>query len=97
MNSFAITCRMCACDPASTPATTSLWPFRYLVALWATRSMPCSIGRWKSGLLKLLSQRVSTPCSFAIAATAERSCSSKVSELGLSRMKRRVFPRQARR
>ena len=44
--------------PASTPADTSVWPLRYLVALCQTRSMPNSVGRWLRGVAKVLSARV---------------------------------------
>ena len=66
--------------PASTPADTSEWPLRYLVALCQTRSMPKSVGRWLSGVAKVLSARVSTSCARARSATARRSvtCSERV-------------------
>ena len=33
----------------------SLWPLRYLVVEWSTMSAPCSSGRWKNGVAKVLS------------------------------------------
>ena len=39
----------------TTPPTLSLWPLRYFVVLWMTRSAPSSIGRWRYGLAKVLS------------------------------------------
>ena len=41
--------------PASAPAVTSLWPFRYFVALCMTRSTPSAIGCWLTGLANVLS------------------------------------------
>ena len=49
-------------EPATTPATTSLWPPRYFDAECSTRSTPCSSGRWKIGEAQLLSMTVTTPC-----------------------------------
>ena len=37
------------------PPTLSLWPFRYFVVLWTTRSAPNSIGRCMYGLANVLS------------------------------------------
>ena len=39
----------------TTPPTLSLWPLRYFVVLWVTRSAPNSIGRWMYGLANVLS------------------------------------------
>ena len=47
-------------DPATTPATTSLWPPRYFEAECRTRSTPMVIGRWKTGVAQLLSITVRT-------------------------------------
>ena len=44
-----------AVEPATTPATTSLWPPRYFEAEWTTRSTPSDSGRWKTGVAQLLS------------------------------------------
>ncbi len=52
---------MCRSDPASAPAVTSLWPFRYFVALCMTRSTPSAIGCWLIGLANVLSITDSTP------------------------------------
>ncbi len=38
------------------PPTTSEWPLRYLVVEWVTMSKPSSSGRWKYGVMKVLSQ-----------------------------------------
>ena len=47
--------------PATTPASASEWPFRYLVAEWATRSAPCSSGRQPSGVATVLSTSMAAP------------------------------------
>ena len=47
--------------PASAPAVTSLWPFRYLVTLCMTRSTPSAIGCWLIGLANVLSMIEMTP------------------------------------
>ena len=39
----------------TTPPTMSLWPFRYFVVLCTTRCAPSSIGRWKKGVMNVLS------------------------------------------
>src|SRR5207253_8477884 len=54
----------------SAPATTSLWPLRYLVRLCATTSKPSSSGRWKNGVAKVLSQTETIPRFRQISATA---------------------------
>ena len=54
-------CRNATCsDSALTrvttrPASTSLCPPRYLEALCTTMSAPCSMGRWKNGVISVLS------------------------------------------
>ena len=39
----------------TTPPMLSLWPLRYFVVLCTTRSAPSAIGRWTTGLAKVLS------------------------------------------
>ena len=55
------------------PPTLSLWPFRYFVVLWVTRSAPNSIGRWMYGLANVLSTTSFAPCRWASSAAARRS------------------------
>lgn len=62
----------CSPEPTTTPATMSLWPFKYLVALWTTTSKPISRGRKFTGLAKVLSITEIKPCSRAKSATARR-------------------------
>ena len=50
------------------PPTLSLWPFRYFVVLWMTRSAPSSIGRCTLGLANVLSTTITMSCRRAIAA-----------------------------
>ena len=59
-----------AAEPATAPATMSEWPFRYLVQLWRTRSMPTDAGRKLIGLANVLSTRETSPFAFANFATA---------------------------
>ena len=44
-----------------TPPVTSLWPFRYFVALCIARSTPSASGCWLIGLANVLSMTDSTP------------------------------------
>ena len=60
-------------EPATTPATTSLWPPRYLEAEWTTMSTPSDSGRWKTGVAQLLSMMVGMPRDLASAASAPTS------------------------
>ena len=57
----------------------------YLVALWTTMSAPCSIGRWSSGVAKVLSTTSSEPASRVAAAAA-------MSAIGDQRVARRLQP-----
>src|SRR5260370_728860 len=52
------------------PASTSLWPFRYLVAECTTRSAPCSNGRVSTGVATVVSTATRTPAACASAQTA---------------------------
>ena len=55
----------------------------YLVALWTTMSAPCSIGRWSSGVAKVLSTTSSVPAS-RVAAAAAMSATAISGLLGVS-------------
>src|SRR5476649_1510067 len=55
------------------PPTLSLWPLRYLVVLWVTRSAPNSIGRWMYGLANVLSTTSLALWRWARSAAARRS------------------------
>ena len=68
----------------TTPPTLSLWPFRYLVVLWVTRSAPNSIGRWMYGLAKVLSTTSRTSWRWARSAAARRSVSRITGLVGVS-------------
>ena len=50
-----------AFDPMTAPATISLWPFRYFVQLWSTRSKPRSRGRKLTGVANVLSINETRP------------------------------------
>ena len=63
--------------PAATPASTSEWPFRYLVAEWKTRSAPCSSGRQLIGVAIVLSTTSLAPAAWAISATAGMSATAR--------------------
>jgi hypothetical protein len=68
----------------SMPATTSAWPFRNFVMLWRTMSAPCSSGRWRTGLQKVLSTQSRASCAWAISAARARSVISMVGFVGVS-------------
>ncbi len=70
---------------------TSLWPPRYLVALCTTRSIPCSRGRWFTGVANVLSVQVVIARSLAKAATPARSVRVSVGLTGVSTKMSRVF------
>ena len=53
----------------TTPSSTSSWPPRYFVALWSTKSAPCSIGRRWIGVAAVESTTTRAGC----AAAASRS------------------------
>src|SRR6266849_3025448 len=74
------------------PARTSLWPFRYFVAEWTTRSAPNSMGRVKTGVAAVLSTATRTSTAWAISATAARSVTSHIGLAGVSTHRRRVRP-----
>ena len=72
-------------EPATTPATTSLWPPRYFDAEWTTRSTPSDSGRWKIGLAQLLSMMVEDAVRAWQARQARRRHGSSITQLvGLS-------------
>ena len=68
--------------PASAPAVTSLWPFRYFVALCITRSTPSAIGCWLIGLANVLSTTEMTPRARHARATAAMSTQRSVGLIG---------------
>ena len=87
--------------PASAPAVTSLWPFRYFVALCITRSTPSAIGCWLIGLAKVLSMTEITPRARHARATAAMSTQRSVGLIGdsnqtsfVARREDRLRPRQ---
>ncbi len=69
----------------SIPATTSEWPFRYLVMLCRTTSAPRSSGRWSTGLQNVLSTTRMAPALWAILAQAAMSLMARVGFPGVSR------------
>ncbi len=74
------------------PARTSLWPLRYLVAEWTTRSAPHSIGRVNTGVATVLSTATRTSAARAISAAAARSVISHMGLAGVSSHSNRVQP-----
>ena len=58
--------RMPVSFPHTTPAVRLPCPPRYLVALWTTMSAPCSSGRQRREVAKVLSTITPIPRSFAI-------------------------------
>ena len=69
-------------DPESTPAVTSLWPFRYFVALCIERSTPIDSTGWLIGDAKVLSATDVTPAALHAAATARTSTQRSVGLMG---------------
>ena len=82
--------------PHTTPASTSLWPARYFVALWTTRSIPKAAGRQLTGVANVASiidltvRRV-----LHAAATRSRSTHDRYGLVGDSLSTRRVSGRSA--
>ena len=60
----------------------SEWPTIYFVPAWIETSAPSASGWQKSGEAQVLSTASTAPCAWAAAASAGRSCTSKVSEPG---------------
>ena len=71
--------------PATAPPMASPCPPRNLVAEWTTTSMPRSMGRWLTGVAKVLSMIVRMPRARAIPAMAAMSFSARVGFPGVSR------------
>jgi hypothetical protein len=69
-------------DPESTPPVTSLWPFKYFVALCIERSTPMASGCWLTGLAKVLSMPESTPAARHAAAIDRMSTQRSVGLIG---------------
>ena len=76
----------------SAPATTSLWPFRYLVAECITRSAPSAIGRVSTGVATVLSTASRAPASCASSAAAAMSVIAQVGLAGVSIQTSLVLP-----
>ena len=66
-----------------------------LVAEWTTRSAPCSTGRHRAGVAKVLSTRSGTPWRCAMSAIADRSATSSPGLPMVSTMSKRVSGRKA--
>ena len=62
-----------ASPTTATPPTLSEWPFRNLVVECTTMSAPRASGRWKNGLMKVLSTTSSAPRLWATLARAAMS------------------------
>ena len=76
----------------SAPPTTSLCPFRYLVAECMTMSAPSASGRVSTGVATVLSTARSAPASCASAAHAAMSVTAQVGFAGVSIHTIRVRP-----
>ena len=79
----------------TTPANTSLWPAKYLVTLWITRSMPYASGCRLSGVAKVLSMAVRTRRRWPISPRRARSRHRMNGLVGDSEKIRRVVGRIA--
>ena len=66
------------------PPTVSLWPFRNLVVECTTMSIPIASGRWKKGVMKVLSTTEMSLCFFASFAAARKSVSVRIGFVGVS-------------
>ena len=88
--------RSSASRVVTTPASTSEWPARYLVALCQARSAPRSSGRCRSGVANVLSQHRSAPPACASRAAAAMSVSVSSGLDGVSTIAS-AAPSQARR
>jgi hypothetical protein len=73
----------------------SLWPLRYFVVLWVTRSAPSGIGRCTAGLANVLSTTSRRPCFRAISAVFAMSVSRSTGLVGVSTNTIRVLDRTA--
>ena len=73
------------------PATTSLWPPMYLVALWTTTSAPRCSGCCRYGVAKVLSTQTMAPRPCAISLTASMSTTRSRGLVGDSSQTIRVF------
>src|SRR6266545_635707 len=74
---------------------TSVWPFRYFVAEWMTRSAPCSSGRKFTGEANVESTSSASPSSLQMPATGSRSMTRINGLVGVSRNTARVVLRIA--
>ena len=68
----------------SAPATTSEWPFRYLVAECITTSAPSASGRVKTGVAQVESTASRAPAAWAIRAAPAMSLTPQSGLLGVS-------------
>jgi hypothetical protein len=66
------------------PPTQSLWPFRYFVVECVTTSKPRSSGRWKYGVMNVLSQTETSFRFLHTSATPARSTSLSIGLVGVS-------------
>ena len=82
-------------EPDTVPAIRSLWPPRYLVALWITRSAPSASGRWFTGEAKVESMITATPRSCATRTASGTSITRRYGLVGDSVKNSRVLSRSA--
>src|SRR2546428_11327981 len=66
------------------PPMTSLWPPRYFVVAWWTRSAPSASGVWRIGVAIVLSHTLTAPAARAIAVTLALSVSRSIGLDGVS-------------
>src|SRR6266571_5069324 len=84
---------MSGARPEMAPASTSLWPARYLVHDWMDRSAPSSSARWFIGVAKVESMSRLTPRNRSrTSASARRSATRRYGLVGDSETISRVFP-----
>jgi hypothetical protein len=81
--------------PVIVPASRSLWPPRYFVALWITPSAPRSSARWLYGAANVESMMTFTPRSCAMRQTSGTSATRRYGFVGDSVKKSFVFGRIA--
>ena len=75
---------ICSIDPHTMPATTSPWPFKYLVALCTIIPIPYCLGDWSNGVKKVLSTTLIKLCCLATAPINAKSITAIVGLIGVS-------------
>ena len=78
-----------------TPPVVWAWPSMYLVVEWTTMSAPCSKGRQRAGVGKVLSMTSGTPWAWATVESLAKSATSRDGFVTDSAKRARVLGRKA--